>query len=270
MNFNRLVIGMCLLVAPAALGFVHVSPDKPHLPSTIDHPEIAFYWNGSYPTIKSKEDLAGGIYKDLDDEAFFQQLLTLAFQKWNDIEGAFLVMTVATDTNASIDEEDDRNSIVVSSVDNISTAAFAQPVNRSTKPASEQTDNEKDVHIIHDCDITISDKSVDAKFLFSTLIHEIGHCVGLGHPHTSYKSIMSYARSEGATTLGLDDEAGIIYLYPEDPTTAKELVSCGALGLVPVHITGLLLLLPLLLLNGRRLAPSRQNKTMPKKRNPRS
>ena len=233
-------------------GFVHVSRFKPTLPSTRAAPEILFYWDGTVPRIKDKHDFEGGAYQNLPDNEFFTTLMQLSFDKWNTVEGSYLVMTPTLDTEAVIDNQDLRNSIVVSNISSLSAAAYAQPMNISTKKESEQSAHEKNKAIIHDCDITISDQEVNAKDLFSIMIHEIGHCVGLGHPHTNYSSIMSYARPQGSTSLGLDDMAGIIYLYPEEDVSVKELVSCGRLGghkkhsrAGAVNIGGFLLLLPL-------------------------
>lgn len=219
-----------IITSMQSQAFVHVSADKPRLPSSLNDPEVLFYWDGSLPSIKDKGEFEGGVYQELEDSEFFLALLRLAFQKWNEVDGSYLVMTPILDPTASIDGDDSRNSIVVKSIDSLSAAAFAQPFNRSTKNESDQSEAESDTNTIHDCDISVSKKSVKAKELFSTLVHEIGHCIGLGHPHTNYHSIMSYARPSGTNRLGLDDMAGIIFLYPEDEQDVKEIVPCGSIG----------------------------------------
>ncbi len=48
-----------------------------------------------------------------------------------------------------------------------------------------------------------------------TILHEMGHCVGLGHSMVP-ESIMSYDLDKSSYELDLDDKAAIIRLYPED------------------------------------------------------
>lgn len=246
MAFRFWLIFLCFGPDLSALAFVHVSSEKPKLPVTVDAPEIEFYWDGSVPKLKEKS-FKGGPDANLDDRAFVLQLLQNAFQVWNEVPGSYLAMVPIEDASASIDAEDGRNSIVVAGLDSLSTAAFAQPYSRSTKDEAEQTSFEADPGIIHDCDITIADTEVDAQSLYSILIHEIGHCVGLGHPHTNYNSIMSYSREQGATSLGLDDVAGTIFLYPRDEQDVQEVIQCGSLGSTSGASGRWFLLLPLLL-----------------------
>ena len=134
------------------------------------------------------------------------------------------------------------NDIVIEKNTDKSTAAFASP---RTDP--------NDPLVINDCDISISNTSTSAAGLLKTITHELGHCVGLGHPHTNYGALMGYSRDGNDWRLGADDKAGIIFLYP-DPNYAnahpRELIGCG-------HISGnrstspsllfFLLILPLIL-----------------------
>ena len=87
--------------------------------------------------------------------------------------------------------------------------------------------------IIKDCDITIGDQEQSLGSLALTITHELGHCLGLGHPHTSYKSIMSYSNPERTLELSADDMAGIIYLYPDTAFEADDVepLACGTTGI---------------------------------------
>jgi hypothetical protein len=149
-----------------------------------------------------------------------QQLLVEAMAVWNNVPDAFVTLA-AVEGEAKLDTEDKIFSIVTEHSSNLSSAAYAKP-----RP------NEDDPSVIGDCDISIADHEVDAESLAFTIAHELGHCLGLGHAHTNYNAMMGYSRSDQKLTLGADDMAGVIYLYPdptEIPEKPKELV-CGVVG----------------------------------------
>jgi len=235
-------------------GFVLLSPHKATLPVTTDLPKITFQWDGSYPEMTDKDKLEGGAYAGLDDQAFMQQLLTIAVDRWNTVRGSFLRMEVLlSNTPVSMDPEDKVFSLVVEPSDNASSAAYAAP---------QMDENET---TIIDCDINIASRKTDAESLLFTLVHELGHCIGLGHAHSNYGAIMGYSRTERKATLGADDKAGLIFLYP-DPAyvdgNSKELVSCGVTGSrkgPDANIPGLLLLAMVVLGAFYSLRPNSKN-----------
>lgn len=226
MSFKSLLLGFGLL-SGQAYSFVHVSADQPKLPVDADSPVATFYWDGSAPEISKKDEFVDGIYQDLGDQDFFRTLLERALQKWHRIPGSYLELALEEDASSEIKSDDERNSIVVDSIESSTAAAFASPINRGQDGESEAS---KDIKIIHDCDITISNRKVEASTLFTTIVHELGHCIGLGHPHTSYLSVMSYSPFNRQSSLSLDDMAGVIFLYPEDDESPKELAYCGGVG----------------------------------------
>ena len=203
-------------------GFVLLSAKKATLPVSTVQPRLIFQWDGSSPDISNKDEFEGGIYAELDDQAFMQQLLNTAVNRWNEVRGSYLVLEVQLSASAvSMDPEDQIFSLVVEASDNASSAAYAAP----------QMDDEGTV--INDCDINIASRKTEAKSLLRTIVHELGHCVGLGHPHSNYGAIMGYSRDDSKATLGADDIAGVIFLYP-DPNyvsgSPKELIACGVLN----------------------------------------
>ncbi len=265
---SRISVGLATAILSShASAFVLLSSSKAKMPVSSANPTINFIWDGSFPTIDEKNKYSAGQYEALDDKAFMQQLLQDSLNVWNTVPGSYLRMTVEEGTT-QMSDDDKVFSLVVEKSDNLSSAAFAKP-----------TIDEEDSELIADCDINISDTKTTAKDLAYTITHELGHCVGLGHPHTNYGAMMGYSRGSRLLKLGADDIAGVVYLYP-DPTYVsgepKEIV-CGTITGVQSPGIGmgmlLMLLAPLLALlidhlKGLRpllLAPARAPKPKPRR-----
>lgn len=218
-------LGLLLFVGTPALAFVHISQKKPHLPVSPANPTVTFYWNGESPSLKNKEEILDGIFADASDQALMEALLVRAMNTWNSVETAYLDFQMQVDPTVANDKDDGIYSIVVEEQDSKSVAAAAQP-----NFADEG--GERNGKIIFDCDISVSSAKVDAKALLRTLVHELGHCIGLGHPHSNYHSIMSYSGLSDSAELGLDDKAGITFLYPEEDISqdVRYLTTCGTVG----------------------------------------
>lgn len=109
------------------------------------------------------------------------------------------------------------------------------------------------------CAIHITmDESVSYGSLSKTVLHELGHCAGLGHTLIP-EAIMSYSLDKNSFGLDVDDEAALTRLYPADGSTPKLPPGCaiGAWQGRPAGVTLiLLLLLPVILVainpGGRR------------------
>ncbi len=228
-----------------AEAFVHISQIKPHLNVSPENPSITFYWNGDAPDLSEKEQVLDGTFADASNSDLMAALLAKAVNTWSSVPTTYLKLKVAMDASANLDENDEVFSIVVEAQDSKAVAAAALPSFISNDP--DPSDLERNPHIIHDCDISVSDSSVSAKSLLRTLVHELGHCLGLGHPHSSYRSIMSYSSLDDSADLALDDKAGVSFLYPAPGESQKVqyLTTCGvASGAEASGIGGFCLLLP--------------------------
>lgn len=218
-------LAMTVGFTPSLTGFVLLGKHKSILPATPAAPTVEFIYdpNGEVPPMSKKDELMEGQYAKLTDAQLLPILLQHAMDQWNTIRGSYLRMTMVPSTGTPQRDRTDRlNVILAERSSNASTAAFATPETNPDNPDQ-----------IYDCDISISLNATSANSLLETITHELGHCVGLGHPHNNYGAIMSYSRGGSSYKLGADDKAGAIFLYP-DPTyvdsNPKELIACGNIG----------------------------------------
>jgi len=79
------------------------------------------------------------------------------------------------------------------------------------------------------CEIQLADSHLTTPDYFqATLLHEMGHCLGLGHPQDTEQAIMSYnSRGYSQLSLGIDDKMGLTYLYPQNPEDGNETLTFG-------------------------------------------
>ncbi len=217
------IVFLSLFPTRQGQAYVLLSSKKATLPVNPTNATITFDWDGKSPTIKDKEKFSDGIYANLDDTAFMEQLLTIALNTWSAVPAAYIKLAFRrSEQPIDLDQEDRKFAIVTDKSDNLSTAAFAKPFVDPDDPSN-----------IVDCDISIADTETTAQSLAYTIIHEVGHCLGLGHSHTNYNAIMGYSRTQtGYLKLGADDMAGLIFLYP-DPSYVtgepKDIV-CGTIA----------------------------------------
>lgn len=211
------ISGLILFIPSLAFGFVLVSgPEEARLEVSEEEPEVTFLLTLETPQIKNKQYFLNGRYVHYDDLDFWQALVQEAMDVWNRVPGSFIRLQLELSSQANLNSDDELHSIAISET-NFTSAAFARPRFANG--------------IIYDCDIAISSRSVDASSLAYTVLHELGHCLGLGHNHNDYSSVMGYARMDRNLSLGLDDMAGVVYLYPSQAIgDAKEWVSCGRIG----------------------------------------
>lgn len=217
------MLAVCVTCAPFLTSFVLLGKNKAKLPVSVEAPQSEFIWStdGNAPSLTEKDKFKDGSYANYSDEELTPILIQEAMDQWNSIRGSFLQFQLTTRTGElPISQEDRSNHIVVKKNPSASTAAYAAPHGID------------DENVIADCDIVINDVKVTVMSFMETMTHELGHCVGLGHPHSNYNAIMSYSRGGNSYRLSSDDKAGAIYLYP-DPQyvqgNSKELIGCGTI-----------------------------------------
>lgn len=101
------------------------------------------------------------------------------------------------------------------------------------------------------CAIYIAVNSgVDPESLNKTTLHELGHCLGLGHTLMP-ESIMSYNLDKNAFALSVDDRAALARIYPDDSLRPRLAPGCSiqgsaARGSKPGLVFAIILIIPVL------------------------
>ncbi|MCY4381011.1 MAG: matrixin family metalloprotease [Proteobacteria bacterium] len=236
-----MIIKLFAIMTVGFLGssFVLLGPTEPRLEVTESDPNVEFKWHLDQAIAWADlKDYRGGQYIGLDNMEIFKTVIRHSMEHWNNITDSF-VNLILIDEKYSGDLEDSAGTNLLrfaklSGAFNSGEAVPSMNIGRT---------------IIEDCDISLSLDSVSfvsqgggskeipvviASMLEIILTHELGHCLGLGHPHTSSKSIMSYktltqVKPGIQTSLAIDDMAGAIYLYPTtgDPSGFG---SCGSMA----------------------------------------
>ena len=87
-------------------------------------------------------------------------------------------------------------------------------------------DEYKDQKPEHCSIFVLIDDSVSSTSIAKTILHELGHCLGLGHSLIP-ESIMSYQLEKNSFALDIDDQAAVSRLYPADGSTPKLPPGCS-------------------------------------------
>lgn len=140
--------------------------------------------------------------------------------------------TVTNAMNSVFNDYNKINAAYVTLVDNTDVDFAAESLSRTINvyrhvaEGTEGGNSKLDIsgNTIVGCRINLSDSAFkDAKVYIATVTHELGHCLGLDHPQDTIHAIMSYFSNPTENyRLQMDDKMGLIYLYPVDPSAAKE------------------------------------------------
>jgi hypothetical protein len=170
-----------------------------------------------------------------DSEAgTFGSMVTESATLWNNVPGSFLRIESFNDESSAADI----TITIKSALDNMpDTAGFSEF-------------DEFDVSTPTHCNIEVlAEEGASLLSLKKTILHELGHCIGLGHSLIP-EAIMSYSLNQNTFALDIDDKAAVARLYPSDGSKPELPLGCSTIqttNSVPKPVTLMLMLLPLLM-----------------------
>lgn len=179
---------------------------------------------------------------DADEEEDFNRFygyVLMAADMWSDVKGSFIKLEPVPEGHVA-----DIN------------VKLARSFSGGEQSSGFATFDDSDESGPKHCQIEIAIHDSLSTYSFAkTTLHELGHCVGLGHTLLP-KAIMSYYLGENEFKLDTDDTAAVSRLYPSDGSEPKLPPGC-AVGEGHAGSSRLLLLLlggaPLFVISMRRM-----------------
>ncbi len=204
-------------------GYVYLAPQRPRIIPQDGRTQL-FYLTSQAPVFPDKETFEGGFYSEFSDDQTFAMLVDRAMNYWNEIPGLSVQLAVGEERNGVIDSDDNVFSVGIGKIDSVASGLAFPSV------------DEKNPARLRDCDIQVgTDVESIPSFIF-VMVHEFGHCLGLGHNHSDPHAIMSYWQPRSVVALSLDDIAGALSLYPSDAGgKLNTFAPCGSLGAMSVE-----------------------------------
>lgn len=218
LRFLAINLIFCFGCAQQAFSFVFLSSSEARI-KPMRGKDVYFHLTEEAPSFVDKMTFDGGIFADNSDSEIFNVLVQAAMKYWNDIPNLSIQMQVNSVRDGRIDPLDGIFSIGVSEISQVA-SGLAYPRIDDVDPS-----------VIKDCDIEVSSDVDSIPSFIYVMTHELGHCLGLGHNHNDPSAVMGYWTPTGVLSLGLDDIAGALYLYPASSSgRTLNFAPCGNLA----------------------------------------
>jgi hypothetical protein len=196
-------------------------------PTPVDFSGELMRWNID----ATSEPILYAIHSEHIDPSTLTELVNEAANIWSTVPTSYLRL--------AHDQEANGAQIAIHFDDGLSNAPYAAAY-------AEFDDYDDGMDPLH-CSIHIDINQTGIK---KTLLHELGHCIGLGHSLIP-QSIMSYQDRHNDYRLDTDDAAAISRLYPIDKSAEQLPPGCAVSRASsiksPIIFMLMLLILPLLL-----------------------
>lgn len=176
-------------------------------PTPVDFSGKLLRWNIE----QGSNQITYKIITDSVDVAVYESIAEDAAAQWNSVEGSLVALVATTEANEKI-------TIYL-------TEDFSGNSHSAGYALFDGSDDNGPTH----CKIEIViGESINASFP-KTLLHEMGHCLGLGHSLIP-ESVMSYDLEKNGYFLDIDDVAAISRLYPADGSKPELPIGCAVLA----------------------------------------
>lgn len=170
-------------------GFVFLGPEKPRL-KPVDGRIVSFALTDQAPAFVVKDSDSDGYFSGQSNAEIFELLVAEAMRISNEVPGLAIELAIDPTVIGSINPDDNVFSIGIGDL-NTRASGLAFPVVNSTDPTE-----------IRDCDIQVARDIVSIPSFIYVLVHELGHCLGLGHNHSDPSAIMGYWQPIDEIALG--------------------------------------------------------------------
>lgn len=201
----RLIYSIIIFVI---LAFIYPQTDVRAYPTPVDINGQVLRWKRSkeQPTITYNIIAEDSIFA----ESLLISIIEISAQKWSSVEGSFLKLEKSTSLDPDI------------------SIYLKQSIDDSDVSSGFAIFDSFDSHQspTHCTMEILVEASLSFLSIAKTILHEMGHCLGLGHSMIP-QAIMSYSLSQNTFSLDLDDEAAIRRLYSIKHPYAKLPPGCG-------------------------------------------